>query len=136
VALFDKSHCRDGEVSVDVKLVSGGQDPAAGVVWRFRDPENYYFALVSADNDHVAIYCRVNNKVSPVASARIRHRVEEDAWNLLRVVFRGPNFILYFGHRKLLEAQDSTLADAGRMGVWIHADTLAYFDNFALQRRD
>jgi hypothetical protein len=136
VALFDKSHCRDGEVSVDVKLVSGSEDPAAGVVWRFRDPGNYYFALVSADKDHVAIYRRLNNEVSPVASAAIPHRVEEDAWNLLRVVFRGPNFTLYFGHRKLLQAQDSRLADAGRMGVWIQKDTLAYFDNFGLQRRD
>ncbi len=136
VALFDKSSCKDGEVSVDLKLLSGKMEQSAGVVWRFQDTANYYFALASADRDSVGVYKTVGSTVSLVAHAVVPHRIDDHAWNLLKVVFRGPRYTVYFGHRKLIDVQDSTFVKSGKTGVWTKADTVAYFDNFRLDKKN
>ena len=130
IALFDRSTCMDGAVSVDLKMMSGKMEQSAGVIWRFQNNANFYFALASADKDTVSIYKRVNNQVSLVAPAVVPHRIDDSEWNLLRVTFRGPKFTLYFGHRKLVEANDGAITSTGKMGVWTKADTVAHFDNF------
>lgn len=136
VALLDKSACRNGDISVDLKLVSGKFDESAGIVWRYQDPGNYYFALTSAGRHMVGIYRKENNTVTLVAHSPIPHLINDREWNLLRVVFRGPRVSLYFGHRKLIDAQDNTFAGAGKAGVWTKADTEAYFDNFRVDKKD
>jgi hypothetical protein len=135
IALYDSSLCRDGEVSVDLKLISGRAEEA-GVVWRFQDPGNYYVALISGEKDRVAVYRRFHDQVSLISPAAIPHHVDDKAWNLLRVVFRGQTINLYLGHRKLLEVIDGQISDAGKIGLWTRADTLAYFDNFRMSKRD
>ena len=136
LALFDKSVLRDGDLSVDLKIVSGRLQQSAGVVWRFRDPSNYYFAVASADYKSVSIFKRINGHVSLLAHASVTHRVDDREWNVIRIKFRGPRFDLFFGHRKLIETTDETLGTAGKTGLWTRADTVAYFDNFRIDRHD
>ncbi len=136
IALFDKNACQDGDVSVVLKLVSGRMEQSAGVIWRFQDTANYYFAVASANKGSVEIYKKANNAVSLLAHASVRHPIDPKEWNLLKVAFRGPRVVLYFGHRKLIDAQDTTLANAGKTGLWTKADTVAYFDNFRLNKKN
>jgi len=136
LAIFDKGLCANGEVSVDFKMMSGRSEQSAGLVWRFQDPGNYYFALAGPAEDRVSIFKRVNNRVSLVAPAVVSHSIDDRQWSLMKVTFQGPKFTLYFGHRKILEARDSTLPASGRTGVWARADTVAYFDNFRLDKRN
>ena len=42
LAIWDRVLLADGEVSVAFKPVSGSIDQAAGIVWRYQDPNNYY----------------------------------------------------------------------------------------------
>jgi hypothetical protein len=136
VALFDKKTCKDADLSVDLKILSGKWEQSAGIVWRFQNTANYYFALASADKDSVGIYKKSNNVVSLLAHASASHRIDDKEWNLLKIVFRGPHFTLFFGHRKLVDATDATLTGAGKTGLWTKADTVAYFDNFRLDKRN
>jgi hypothetical protein len=136
IALFDKSTIRDGDVSVNLKLVSGRAEQSAGVVWRYQDSGNFYFAVASADKDRVGIYKKSKSEVSLVAHAMVPHRIDDREWNVLRVAFKGPRMSLYFGHRKLIEVQDSTFDKGGKTGVWTKADTVAYFDNFRLDKKN
>ena len=136
LALFDRGSFQNGEVSVDLKFVAGRLDRSGGVVWRFQDPANYYFAVVSPNKDTVGIYRKVNNEVTLLEPSTVSHPVEQDMWNVLRVVFKGDRFTLYFGHRKLLDVRDSAISAAGKTGVWTKTNTLAYFDNFRLSRHD
>ena len=136
VALFDKKTCKDGDLSVDLKLVSGKWEQSAGLVWRFQNTANYYFALASADKDSVGIFKKVNNAVSLLAHASASHRIDDRDWNLLKVAFRGPHFTLFFGHRKLIDAMDATFAVSGKTGLWTKADTVAYFDNYRIDKKN
>jgi hypothetical protein len=136
IALLDRSACRNGDISVDLKLVSGKLEESAGIIWRYQNPANYYFALASAGKHAVGIYKKENNAVSLVAHASVPHFVNGAEWNLLKVAFRGPRLTLYFGHRKLIEVEDTTFPNGGRAGVWTKADTEAYFDNFRVDKKD
>jgi hypothetical protein len=48
LAIWDATTLRDGEVSVAFKTVDGKVDQAAGIVWRYRDPNNYYIVRANA----------------------------------------------------------------------------------------
>lgn len=136
IALFDKKTCKDADLSVDLKLVSGKWEQAAGLVWRFQDTANYYFALASADEDRVGIYKNSNNVISMLAHASAPHRIDDKDWNLLKVIVRGQRFMLFFGHRKLLDTLDASLTRTGKTGLWTKADTIAYFDNFRVDKKN
>ena len=136
VALFDKSYCKDGEISVDLKIVSGKFEQTDGVVWRFQDSGNYYFAVASADRDSVGIFKKQDQRISVLGHASVPHRIDDHEWNLLKVRFRGPKVMLFFGHRKLIETEDSTLQKPGKSGVWTRGDTVAYFDNFRIDKKN
>jgi hypothetical protein len=42
LAIWDRIAILDGSVSVAFKTVDGAVDQAAGIVWRYKDPNNYY----------------------------------------------------------------------------------------------
>ena len=136
LAVFDKGYCTDGEISVDLKIVSGKFEQTAGVVWRFQDAGNYYFAMASADHESVGVFKKENQRVSVLSRASVPHRINEREWNLLKVRFRGPRVTLFFGHRKLIETDDASAVKPGRTGVWTRADTVAYFDNFRIEKKN
>ncbi|MBC8023148.1 MAG: hypothetical protein H7Y14_08525, partial [Burkholderiales bacterium] len=46
----------DGFVEVKLKPVSGREDQAGGVVWRWKDGDNYYVARANALENNVSLY--------------------------------------------------------------------------------
>jgi hypothetical protein len=43
---------------------------------------------------------------------------------------RGDHFQVYVNHRRVLQAQDSTFANTGRVGLWTKGNSVTYFDDF------
>ncbi len=136
LAILNKTAVKDGEVSVKVKTVSGTEDRTGGLVWRFRDPDNYYLVRANSMENTIILYKVEDGKRSPLASRGaptsygVKHPVPLNEWNVLKVQFRGPLFSVYFNHRRLFEVQDSTFRDSGKVGLWTKADSVTYFDDF------
>jgi hypothetical protein len=129
LAIFDGVNLRDCDVSVRVKLVSGLEDQSGGLVWRYRDPNNYYLARTDALSRNVAIYKVHNGERLPIATA-VPHDIEPNAWNILKVSVRGSRFQVYVNHRRILQADDMTFGGPGRVGLWTVADSVTSFDDF------
>src|SRR5438270_13810789 len=55
IAIFTPIRLRDGEVSVRIKPVSGREVQAGGIVWRYRDENNYYVARTNALEKNVQV---------------------------------------------------------------------------------
>ncbi|HYT61150.1 MAG TPA: hypothetical protein VEL06_13325 [Haliangiales bacterium] len=53
-------HIKDGFVEVKFKPVSGKEDQAGGIVFRFKDADNYYIVRANALEDNVVLYKTVN----------------------------------------------------------------------------
>ena len=134
LAILDGLTLRDGDVSVRIKPVAGHDDQAGGVVWRYRDPSNYYVVRANAADKTIAVF-RVQNGQSPVLLASARHEVVVNAWSILKISARGARFQVYFDHRRVLEGQDTAFTGAGRVGLCTVAESEVYFDDFRVNPR-
>ena len=118
----------DGFVEVKFKPISGDEDQAGGIVFRFKDQDNYYVTRANALEDNVTIYHTVKGRRR--AFENVDMKVSGQTWHTLRVEFRGTHFTVYLDGRKALEADDDTIHGAGGVGVWTKADSVTHFDDF------
>jgi hypothetical protein len=129
LAILDGVTVQNGDVSVRMKPVSGRDVRAGGVVWRYRDPNNYYLVRANSLTNNVALYKVENGRVKQL-SALVRHDIPSNAWSILKVSVRGDKFQVYVNHRRILEGQDTTFHEAGKVGLWTTSDAVTYFDDF------
>jgi hypothetical protein len=129
LAIFDALSVRDGDVSVRMKPVAGKGEQAGGLVFRYRDANNYYLARANALDNNVALYKVQNGRRIPL-NAGVRHDIPSNAWSILKVSVRGSRFQVYVNHRRILEAVDSTFMSPGKFGLWTVGDSVTYFDDF------
>lgn len=120
---------KDGYVEVKFKPLSGETDQAGGVVWRWKDADNYYIARANALEDNVRIYHFKNGKRTQFKTADLK--VPANRWHSLRVEFEGSRFKVIFNGKQLYEVEDATFAEAGAVGVWTKADSVTLFDDFS-----
>ena len=137
MAILNTASYTDGEVSVKFKTVAGKGDQAAGVVWRYRDPNNYYLVRANALEDNIVMYKVKDGTRIPLApkgklskTDGVRHRIPARTWSILKVTFKKSRFEVYFDHRKVFEVEDATFAQPGKVGLWTKADSVTYFDDF------
>jgi hypothetical protein len=129
LAILDNMSLRDGDVSVRIKPVAGREDQGGGLVWRYRDANNYYLARANALEENVELYKVENGRRSPLAPG-VKHEIPANGWSILKVSVRGNRFQVYLDHRRILQGWDNTFAAAGKVGLWTVADSVTYFDDF------
>jgi len=141
LAIWGGDSFRDGEVSVAFKTISGMVDQAAGVVWRYQDPDNYYIARANALENNVVLYkvekgvrLSIAPKGMPSRSYGVKHEIPKGKWNTLRVVFKDSVFRVFFNGEQLFETEDKTFIGAGKTGLWTKADSVTYFDDFSANK--
>lgn len=121
---------RDVDLSVDVKALSGQIDQGGGLVWRYRDANNYYVARWNPLEDNFRVYHVVAGKRTQLASADVKLPPKE--WHTVRAVDRGSHIQCYLDGRLLLDVMDQTFPDAGAIGLWSKADAVTWFDNLMI----
>jgi hypothetical protein len=118
----------DGHVEVKFKPISGKEDQAGGLIWRWQDGDNYYIARANALEDNVTIYHTIKGKRTE--RKRTEMKVASSEWHSLRVDFKGNHFTVTFDGKKAIEWDDDTFTNPGAVGVWTKADSVALFDDF------
>jgi hypothetical protein len=139
LAIYEGTSIRDGEVSMAFKAVDGSVDRAAGIVWRYQNPNNYYIARANALENNVVLY-KVENgtrlsiapKGQPSRAYGVKHEIPSGRWNTLRVTFADSAFVVFLNGERLFEVEDGTFTNAGKVGLWTKADSLTYFDDFTV----
>jgi hypothetical protein len=129
LAIFDPLAVRDGDISVRLKPLTGHTDQTGGLVFRYRDANNYYLARANALDNTVALFKVQNGQLSPLC-AGVRHPIPANGWSILKVAVRGHRFQVYVNHRRVLETQDETFQNTGKVGLWTKGDAVTYFDDF------
>jgi hypothetical protein len=138
VAVLSATTAADVDLSVRFKPVSGRVDQAAGLVWRYRDQDNYYIVRANALEDNVVLYKVQNGKRTdlPVKGEGRTYgkkaEVPSGQWSTLRVVATGRVFEVHFNGVRLYEVEDATFTQAGKVGVWTKADSVTQFDDLTV----
>jgi hypothetical protein len=120
---------KDGFVEVKFKPLSGKEDQAGGLIWRWSDGDNYYIARANALENNMTIFHTVKGSRREFKSVSMK--VATNQWHTLRVEFAGNRFKVLFDGKVALEATDDTFKDAGAVGVWTKADSVTAFDDFS-----
>jgi Domain of Unknown Function (DUF1080) len=130
------SSVKDGFAEVQFKAISGSEDRAAGIVWRAKDANNYYVVRANALENNVVLYKTVNGQRSSLdivgrkGGYGVNVPVSANQWHTLRVEFAGKRFSVIFNSKPIFEVEDTTLSDAGMVGLWTKADSVTAFDDF------
>ncbi len=129
---------KDVDVSVRYKPVSGKEDQAAGIVWRYQDPDNYYIVRANAVENNVVLYKVEKGRrtdlplVGKGRTYGVKAPIPSGKWGTLRVVAAGNRFEVYSNGVKLFEVEDTTFPMAGKVGLWTKADSVTLFDDLTI----
>src|SRR5262245_9702730 len=130
LAIYNDFSAKDVELAVQFKAISGKGDQGAGLVWRYRDQNNYYVTRCNALEDNCTIYHVVNGR--RVAFQNKNVKVPTNTWHTLTVVATADHFVVTYDGNTVLDAKDSTFAAAGKVGLWTKADSVMAFDNLTI----
>ena len=139
LAIYERASFVNGTVSVKFKNIAGAVDQAAGLVWRYRDPENYYIVRANALENNVVLY-KVENgqrlalapRGTPSKTYGVKHEIPKGVWNTLTIEFNEGVLKVAFNGQVLFEVVDFTFKEAGKVGLWTKADSVTYFDDFQI----
>jgi hypothetical protein len=140
LCIFDGVSAKDVVVSVKFKPVKGSEDQAAGIVWRYRDQNNYYIVRANALENNVVLYKVENGKRTDLplkGEGRTYGKkapVPSGKWSTLAVTAKSNLFEVTSNGQKLYEVEDSTFVDAGKVGLWTKADSFTYFDDLQIDK--
>jgi hypothetical protein len=119
----------DGWVEVKFKPLAGKEDQAGGVVWRWKDGDNYYVARANALENNVSLY--YTERGSRKTLKYVDAPVAPGQWHTLRVAFAGKRISIALDGKSYIELEDDHIAGHGAVGVWTKADSVTAFDAFA-----
>jgi hypothetical protein len=118
----------DGFVEVKFKPISGKEDQAGGVVWRWKDGDDYYVARANALENNVSLYYTAGGQRNTLKY--VDAPVPANSWHTLRVEFLGSRIKVMLDGKTYIQTSDSHIAGPGAVGVWTKADSITAFDDF------
>ncbi|MBI2889240.1 MAG: hypothetical protein HYY13_00485 [Nitrospirae bacterium] len=130
VATADAPSLRDLRLSVKCKPISGKVDQACGLVFRYRDENNYYVTRANALENNIRLYYVKDGRRRQFASWS--GKVSAGAWHELRADARGDQIEIFWDGERIIDAHDKTFTEAGKVGLWTKADSVTYFDDLAV----
>jgi hypothetical protein len=119
----------NGFVEVKFKSLAGKEDQAGGVVWRWKDGDNYYVARANALENNVSLY--YTERGSRKTLKYVDTPVTAGKWHLLRVDFAGAHISVSLDGKHCIDFDDNHIAGPGKVGVWTKADSVTAFDSFS-----
>jgi hypothetical protein len=128
-AVKNDARLADGYVEVKFKALSGKRDQAGGVVWRWKDGNNYYVARANALENNVSLYYTEKGRRNTLKY--VDAPVPLNTWHVLRVEFRGKQIRVLLNGKAYIEMHDARIAGNGLVGVWTKADSVTVFDDFS-----
>ena len=119
----------DGFVEVKFKPMQGSEDRAGGVMWRWKDGDNYYVARANALENNVSLYYLTRGSRHTIQY--MDAPVQDNEWHTLRVEFTGKRIKVALDGKQSIDVEDTHIAGAGAVGVWTKADSITAFDDFS-----
>ena len=119
----------DGYVEVKFKPLAGREDQAGGVVWRWKDGDNYYVARANALENNLWLYYTANGRRISIKSVDVP--VAANRWHTLRVAFSGKTVDVSLEGKSYIKLEDTHISGPGAVGIWTKADSITAFDDFS-----
>jgi len=126
--VLPRAKLENGFVEVRFKAIAGSQDQAGGVVWRWKDGDNYYVARANALENNVSLY--YTEKGRRITIKYVDAPVQKNTWHTLRVDFDLKKIRVSLNGKTYIDAVDEHIEGDGAVGLWTKADSVTAFDDF------
>ena len=123
----------DGYVEVKFKPLTGTEDQAGGLVWRWKDGNTYYVARANALENNVSLYYTQNGR--RITLKYVGAPVARNTWHTLRVEFFEKKIRVVLDGKPYIDMEDGHITGGGAVGVWTKADSVTLFDDFVYGAR-
>ncbi|MDR4509531.1 MAG: hypothetical protein MRJ65_15105 [Candidatus Brocadiaceae bacterium] len=128
--ILDDVDYKDATAWVWFRAIDGQVDQSGGLVFRYKDENNYYVLRANALENNVRLYKVVNGKRIQIGSKNTP--VTANEWHLLKVLYDGNRLACFYENTKIMEIMDDTF-DSGSIGLWTKSDSYTYFDTLVVQ---
>jgi hypothetical protein len=125
LCIADRPLVKNAEVELTFVLHDGGITRAAGVVWRFIDPQDFYVVEADAVAGKVRLVRVVNGERRQIASGAATLVAGKP--QTLRITAIDEIFAVSLDDKTLIETHDATITGPGRLGLWSKADSRTSF---------
>lgn len=129
LCVVDDTNFKDVEITVAFKAIKGKKDQGGGIVWRYKDENNYYVARFNPLEDNYRLYHVVDGKRTQ-CGGKEDLKAKDGEWHTLTVKMLGDSITCSLNGKVEIEAKDTSFAKAGKVGLWTKADAQTYFDDF------
>lgn len=123
----------DGVVEVKFKSISGKEDQAGGLIWRWKDGDNYYVARANALENNVSLYHTEGGHRKTIQYTDAP--VSANEWHTLKVAFSGKHITVALDGKTYIDLDDDHISGSGAIGVWTKADSVTSFDDFSYENQ-
>ena len=128
--VLDGVSYKDFMAFVRFRAEGGKSDQAGGLVFRYKDNNNYYVLRANALENNVRLYTVINGNRRQIGGKDTRVTPKE--WHLLKVICKADKIQCFFENTKMIEVSDNTF-DSGSVGLWTKSDSYTYFDDLVMQ---
>lgn len=130
ICIYHDTIARDVAAEVKYKAISGEVDQAGGIVLRYA-PENYYIARANALEDNINLFKTENGERVKIEEVPVK--VTPGEWHTLRFEAKGAHLKVVFDGKTVIEKDDTSFAEAGKVGLWTKADSVSSFDDLKIE---
>ena len=114
------------------KPISGIVDQSCGLVCRVNeDASNYYLARANALENNVRLYVVQSGVRKELASWS--GPVKTGQWHKLQLICHASLFSVDWDDSRVISKSDKTIIAGGKVGLWVKADSVTYFDDFGFK---
>ena len=138
----DDFSVKDVDLSVKFKTISGDVDASGGLVFRYKDKDNFYVVRANSLENNVVAYKTEDGRRSSIGvkgkgnAYGVNTDVPHQKWNTLRVIMKGNLIEIFLNGQKLFEVENDTFRNPGRIGLWTKADAVTQFDDLRVLSLD
>lgn len=129
LAVVEGTSLTNLSLSVRARFVDGRR--SAGLVWRYRDADNYYLASLDLRQQHLRVYRVVRGNRTRLDDED-ELELDPAAWHLLKIEHRGTRMRLWIDGVPVSDARDRNNETAGAVGLWTTDDSVVWFDDLSV----
>ena len=126
--VLQSANIQDGTISVKFKPISGRIDSSGGLIWRFKNKDEYYVARANALENNVALYYVKDGYRNTIKY--VDAKVPSGVYSTLKVEFKNSQIKVFLNGKKYIDLKDTHISHSGKVGLWTKADSTTMFDDF------
>jgi len=120
---------RDGDMGFRFRALHEGRPGMIGLVWRYRDAQNFYAVQLDLNTESVALIRRAKGKTKVLRSEGLL--LTSPVWHALQVRVQGRHIAVVFNDNVVLQATDKTMDGPGQLGIQASPGDGVQIDDFA-----